>query len=534
MSDPFDEDDPQLQRMLFRHRLIAEAAAAPKGARAALLRAVAAQTHTAPDGREVHVTLRTLQRWLKAYRASRLVGLRRKVRKDKGLLRALTEAAVTDAIARRAEENRRSTPTIIDILERADRIAKGAVKRSTLDRHLDRRGQSRRMLHVLGTKRHVKLSFPHPLDFVVGDFHQGPYVHTATGELRRAVLGAFIDHCSRYVPESRYGLAEDLMAVRRGLRVLVTATGLMVKLYVDNGPGYQARRFLFACDQLGIDLVHSQPYVSEGRGVIERFNRTIKEAFEVEVRLRHEPPTLAELNAFWRAWLEERYHQREHSETGEPPHERWHRLLQETTLRRPDPVLLDEVLRLHARRKVHTKTSTVEVCGVPFVVDTALRRRKVDVLYDPDDLGSVLVYFDGRRIQRATPQVPGEPPVVAPAKTPPPPPAIDYLGLLVRDYERRRAHQTAAIRFCAVRDDAADLTLACLCERLTTCCGRPLGPVEKEHAATTLHTLAPVEVAIADCALKTAVAVLGPGLHAAQYLEALRTHVLRVRRKGAP
>ena len=42
-------------------------------------------------------------------------------------------------------------------------------------------------------------------------------------------------------------------------------------------------------------------------------------------RLRKEPPTLKQLNAFWRAWLEERYHRREHSETGEPPLERWRR-----------------------------------------------------------------------------------------------------------------------------------------------------------------------------------------------------------------
>lgn len=534
VSGPIDENDPRFAEALFRYRLIAEAVEAADEARGRLLREVEAKTHTAPDGREKTVTLRTLQRWVDRFKQHKLAGLRRKVRKDKGRVRAISDAALAAAIARRDEENDRSTPTVIDILERADIVAKGALKRSTLDRHLDRCGKSRRMLHVFGIKRHVRLSFAHPLDFVVGDFHDGPYVRADTGEIRRAQLGAFIDHCSRYVPESRWGLAEDFMAVRRGLRVFVTAWGLMDKLYVDRGPGYQARRFHFACDQLGINLVHSKPYVSEGRGLVERFNRTAKEAFEVEVRLRKEPPTVAELNAFWRAWLEERYHHRPHSETGETPHERWQRLLAEIEVRRPDPVLLDEVLRLHARRKVHVKTSTVEVCDVRFVVDTALRRRWVDVLYDPHDLSSVLIYFQGKRIQRATPQVPGEHPVAAPTKGPAPAPTIDYLALLVRDYEHRRAHETAAIRFRAVQRNDADLTLSCLCERLKTCCGRPLGPVEQEQAAATLQTLAPVEIAIADCALKTAVALLGPGLHAAQYLEALRAHVLRVRRKGVP
>ena len=113
------------------------------------------------------------------------------------------------------------------------------------------------MMHVLGTKRHVRLSFAHPLDFAVGDFHAGPWVRTDSGEIRRTELEAFIDHCSRYVPDSRYGMSEDLMAVRRALSALCTAWGTPRRIYVDNGPGYQARRFHFACSELDIELVHS-------------------------------------------------------------------------------------------------------------------------------------------------------------------------------------------------------------------------------------------------------------------------------------
>lgn len=254
----------------------------------------------------------------------------------------------------------------------------------------------------------------------------------------------------------------------------------------------------------------------------------------MEVRLRREPPTLEELNAFWRAWLEERYQRRPHSETDEPPAERWQRLLATTEVRRADPVLVDEVLRLRAKRTVHPKTSTVEVCGVRFVVDTALRKRRVQVLYDANDLSSVLVFYDGRRIQRATPQILGEAPVEAPGRPEPPPPSIDYLGLLRRDHDRRRASDLAAIRFRAVPDDDAALTLPRLVERLRTCTGRVLGDVETQHAAAILDSLAPVEIAIADVALKSAVARLGRGLHASQYLEALCAHVLSARRKGKP
>jgi transposase InsO family protein len=532
MTDRDDLDAKRRATALFRHRLIADAIDAPRGARAALLRDVAATEHSAPDGTTVQVTVRTLERWLAAYARHKLAGLVRRPRKDRGRTRSVPRAALDRAIALRKEGPARSTPTLIDILVRSGEVAPGALRRSTLDRHMDREGASRRLLHTLGDKRYVRLLFEHPLDFVVGDFHAGPYVRTASGEIRRSELGAFIDHCSRYIPESRYGLSEDLMSVRRGLRALCTAWGTPRRIYVDNGPGYQAERFHFGCSELGIDLCHSRPYKSEGRGSIERFNRTIKEAFETEVRLRKEAPTLEELNAFWRAWLDERYHRTSHSETGEPPHDRWHRLYPMVDARRPDPVLLDEVLRLRAHRTVHGKTSTVEVGGVRFVVDVALRRRKVDVLYDPNDLSSVLVYYDGRRIQRAEPQRAGEAPLPEPTRATPAAPTVDYLDLLRRDHEKRRLQEVSSLRFGAPPKDAERLALPVLLKRLTTCCGRPLGDVEIAHAAATLEALAPIETAIADAALKTAVASLGHGLHASQYCRALTEHVLAARKKG--
>ena len=115
------------------------------------------------------------------------------------------------------------------------------------------------MMHTLGDKRYVRLSFEHPLDFVVGDFHAGPYVRTVTGEIVQSELGAFIDHCSRYVPESRYFLTEDLMGVRRGLRALCTTVGVPKTLYVDNGPGYQAHRFIFGCAEIRNRSVPQSP-----------------------------------------------------------------------------------------------------------------------------------------------------------------------------------------------------------------------------------------------------------------------------------
>jgi hypothetical protein len=149
VSNAFDEGYPRLQRMLLCHRLIVEAAAAPnRGARRDPARGRREDAHgpRRPRGAD-HAAY--LQRSLKGVPRQSLVGLRRKLRRDEWQRRVLTEAARSPTSSRggTAEENGRSTPTITDIPERADRIAKGALKRHA--RPAPRpRNQSRRMLHV--------------------------------------------------------------------------------------------------------------------------------------------------------------------------------------------------------------------------------------------------------------------------------------------------------------------------------------------------------------------------------------------------
>src|ERR671936_195419 len=118
MADGIEDDDAKLARTLFRYHLIAEAVEAPKGERTARLREVAAEDHTWPDGRTVRVSLRTLQRWVKRFKRGGLTALGRAPRKDKGRTRELPEAAIARVVALRHEATVRSTPTLIDILER--------------------------------------------------------------------------------------------------------------------------------------------------------------------------------------------------------------------------------------------------------------------------------------------------------------------------------------------------------------------------------------------------------------------------------
>jgi len=520
-----DDEDRRLDIAAFRHRIIAAAIDATDEGVTAALRAAAVRVHEDPGGHERRAALSTLWSWLERYRRGGLLALRPMPRKDRGIVRAIPADILEVAAALRREKPDRPTKTIIDILVRTKRVKREDIARSTVDRYLDRTGLSRRALRTVGVKTYCRIETAAPFELVVGDFHHGPYVHVGRGdEARRALYGGFIDHFSRYIPEGRYFLHEDFVALRFGFRRLIAVHGLPVSLYVDGGSAYQANRFRAACGALGIRLPRSKPHQAEARGLIERFNRTLKEQFESEVRGRETLPTLDELNAWFEAWLAERYHKDVHSEIGEAPADRFAR----TAIRRPAPAsdIVDEYLRLREGRTVHRKWSTVEVQGIRFSVHPSLRGRRVHVLFDPLDLSYVLVAFDGRIVERALPQKPG---VAPPA--PEPPPALgkktDYLALLRTDYERRVRTELSALRLVPPATTELDLPgLVALVERCRT---TPLTDPERSLTSASWRRLRPIDADAARAALDRARRRLGEGLHLRVYLDALEDHLVRAR-----
>jgi len=522
--------DRQLEIAAFRHRLLSPALAAEEGGVSALLKEVAVREHRDPSGAQVRIALSTLWRWLAAYRKGGLAALCPTTRKDQGVPRAFPFHLLETAMRLRQENPRRSSATLIDILEREGLIPVGSVARSTLDRHLDRHDLSRRRLGTLGRKTYRAIGTEAPLELVVGDFHHGPHVRVGEeGISRRTYFLGFIDHYSRYVLEGRYYLAEDTAALRFGFRRMLLTHGMVAKLFMDNGSAFRSHRFHASCGLLGIRLIHSRPYEPESRGLVERFNGTLKNQFESEVHCREATPTLEELNVWLAAWLSERYHRTPHSETKESPEARFRSI----PVDRPAPPIeiLDEYLRECETRTVHRKWSTVEVEGVRFRVHPSLRGRRVQVLFDPHDLAYVLVAFQHRPVERAYPQPVNEeaPPVEAKPVLKGPP--TDYLGRMKADYEVRMRQELADLEF---RPALRELDVPGLVALLEPCRGTTLTGSEADDALALQQRLRPLDADLASRFLANARRRLGIGLHLSVYLAALEDQLVRHRSSSAP
>lgn len=412
-------DDHQRDIALFRYSLIREAAdpELSPAERGALVRRLAGRDHVGPGGDRVRVGRSTLDRWIRNYRTG---GYHALVPQDRRGV-PLTATHILDAaVVVKREEPRRTATHIADVLAECG----WTVSARTLQRHFARLGLD----HRPPTARRVFGRFEADArnQRWTGDAMHGRFLIGG----RKPILFAFIDDHSRLICGARWAFSEDTVRLEAALRAGLQARGVPDVVYVDNGSPFVSRQLERACAVLGARLVHSRPGQPEGRGKIERFFRTVRDDFEIEATLA-DIADLVELNRLFTAWVEQVYHRRVHTETGQAPLERFDAA--GPSPQQPPAELLTEAFLWSEHRKV-TKVATVSLHGNTYEVDGALVGRRVELVFDPFDLTTVQVRLDGRpmgagvphRIGRHThPQARADTPAPEPERS-----GIDYLRLI--------------------------------------------------------------------------------------------------------
>jgi putative transposase len=287
-----------------------------------------------------------------------------------------------------------------------------------------------------------------------GDALHGPVIAG-----RKTYLFAFIDDHSRLITGHRFGHAEDTVRLAAALRPALASRGVPERIYVDNGSAFVDAWLLRGCAVLGVKLTHSTPGRPQGRGKIERLFRTVREQFLVEITGdpgqggRRHVSSIAELNRLFTAWAETVYHRREHSETGQAPLQRWADGWARAAPPLPDPGQLHEAF-LRSERRTVRKTATVALHGNTYQAGPSLTGRKVELVFDPFDLTSIEVRWQGNPAGHATPHLIGRHahPKARPEQPVPPAPAtgIDYIALLDAAHDTRLAGN--AISFAGLSD----------------------------------------------------------------------------------
>ena len=411
---------------LFRYSLVQELlepglSLAERGWRA---REMAARVHEGPGGRRVTVSYSTLTRWRRAYEEGGFDALvpspRQPAPRTPEEVLALAEALKREKPGRTAAQVRR-------ILQ----VTSGwAPSDRTLQRLFERLELNRPALGPQEEQRAFgRFECARPNEMWTGDTLHGPVIGGA-----KSYLFAFVDDHSRAVMGARWAHHDDVVRMAAAFRPALQARGVPKSAYLDNGSAFVDAWLLRGCAVLGIRLIHSRPGKPEGRGKIERFFRTVREQFLVEVGDGAQVKDLAEMNRVFQAWLETVYHRTVHSETGEAPAARWEKA-SPAERAVPEPGLLREAFLWSERRRAD-KTALVRMHGNVYQVDAWLAGQYIELVFDPFDLDRVEVRAGGKPAGTAVPFTVGRhrhPKTRLPdgqPRTEPAPTGIDYLAAL--------------------------------------------------------------------------------------------------------
>ena len=284
-------------------------------------------------------------------------------------------------------------------MEAQKMVAPGLIKPSTLYRVFSRNDLTYKKLKG-STKQFRPFQAEHPNQIWQSDVMYGPYLPDPDRPeaKKRTYLVAILDDFSRLVPHAEFYWHEKLPHLENTLQKAILKRGIPAILYVDNGQIFSAHQINLICAELGIRKIHSQPYCPEGRGKIERFFRNVRQQFLVE--LSHDKvERLHQLNnKFW-AWLEQEYHLQIHSAIQETPVAHWRQNVA-GFLKKIDEKQLQNIFLWRENRKVN-KIGLVSLQGLKFEVASCLQGKIVEIRYNHFDLSQVLVYLDGRFLQKA-------------------------------------------------------------------------------------------------------------------------------------
>jgi putative transposase len=412
---------------LFRYTIVRTVAdgALSKAERGRMVRALADTEHVGPDGRLVKVHRSTIDRWVRRWRTGGYEALVPRARVGT----PHTPKELLDlAGSLKRETPGRTAAQVHAIMIATGRPVVPAVR--TLQRHFAREGLNMRADGRTPDRVYGRFEASSRNELWTGDGLHGPKIGGRT-----AILLAFIDDHSRLLVGYRWGFAEDVLRLEAALRAGLGARGVPAAILVDRGSAFVSHQLLRSCAVLGVRLIHASPRAATTKGKIERFFRTVRTQFLVELEGRELTEDLTELNRLFAAWVESVYHRRCHSETKVTPIERF---MADGPPSLPSSEQLRDAFLWQETRTVG-KTATVSLFGNRYEVDPALAGRRCELIFDPFDLTKIEVRYKNKPLGLAVPLVIGRH-VHPQAKHEQPPPSestgIDYLALLTAQRER--------------------------------------------------------------------------------------------------
>ena len=353
------------------------------GEKSRILEELTTKEWNIPGSSRTSISKPTILSWLKKYEdgGRQIQYLHPKRRGDAGGCRIMDSETELAFIQLRKDFMKASVPVLLRLAKERHILPDGfSASSQSIYRILKKHGLDRDRKKQ---EDMLKFEVEMPNDMWQSDCMHGPYV-IQEGKLKKAFMFAIIDDHSRLIVHAQFYLHENVECFLDCFKQALVKRGLPRKLYTDNGAYFHSHKLKYGCAGLGIALIYAKPYRPQGKGKIERFNRTIRD--EVLSGLDQDL-TLVELNQRLFTFLDEIYHKRKHSSTKQSPMERY---LKAVSLLRSAPANLTDYFRKRIKRTVGLDRS-VRLGGRLYEAPVGLGGRKVSLLFDESDMSRIEV-----------------------------------------------------------------------------------------------------------------------------------------------
>lgn len=327
----------------------------------------------------------TLRRWLSDYRAGGFDALIPQPRSDVGQHRVITPLVEVRIRALLAAHPRMAATVVRDRLVAEGTITTTSPSVSVIKRFIRRHGLR---VPPPTPDGHHSFSKGDPNELWTLDFMHGPRVGGLKATPR---LLAMIDDASRFVVLGLFLRSESYADLAPALVDAFVRHGVPLAIYCDNGAAFATRDLALACARLDVALIHSRPYLPQGRGKIERFFLTVRRRF-LDVLDAAALTSLEALNTAFASWLDSDYHRRVHSSLQVTPLARF------LDSKRPKRWVSRQEIDLHFYRTLKRRVRsdcTVSVDGVRYEVPAEWVGLTVELRHPVDDPRALTLFAAG-------------------------------------------------------------------------------------------------------------------------------------------
>jgi len=245
-------------------------------------------------------TWRTIQTWWYHYRQHGFTEPR--VRVDKGALRKTSPEDLLEAVEKAKpllKDSRRNITALYRLCIEKGFLRKEQIACNTFRRAVKKYDLLKPEELITTNKRRLAFAKAHANDLWQVDTMHGPYLKFKNAEgvpwPTQVFLICFIDDASRVVPHGFFYTEDNTRNLLDCYQEALYKRGVPKAVYADNGSNYSSKEFSSICERLGTVLIHTPVRDGAAKGKIERFFRTVRDQFLVQVRYLNRDAFSAEL-----------------------------------------------------------------------------------------------------------------------------------------------------------------------------------------------------------------------------------------------